>query len=652
MLRAMPDNGLVPTEMPTGAYLTLTDSVRAHAGGQTRAMIMRNRLITRHTGIPTTVLTVESEPVYPEVRDSLVEQGQLIDGMRLLNAFEWYRDQRLPDEDPDETALGLGGALPQIDEVTHSVDVAHPAGGVYRTEHYRDELEVAHDYRRADGTVFLRKPAGPAADKFPVTPYVLVGHDGRPVRAWRRVGGWHWHWLRWLAGDAERVFLVTDSRFALGNILPRLDDRFFVLHLIHNNHTVGERRWDSLLSPDYEPLFRRMRLVDGLVTLSERQSEDVAQRFGRVNNLFVVPNPVELPELPATMPQRARADFVIVSRLEGQKRLQHAIEAFALVVAKRPEATLRIYGNGKQRARLQRLIDELGVGDRVRLMGYDRHAKHELLRATGFLMTSVNEGYPLATLESMSFGCPVVSYDIKYGPRDQITDGVDGFIVPAGDVEAIAERCVQMIDSPALVADLSRHAVLKAADHDWRTFLRDWAHAFETAVSQRPDRVRRADAELGVHELGWVEPAGASRLLPGRLRTEERVRADSGTTERAELVLSATLRIEGRWPKGAMRSRVVALDAVCPETGEVVALPLQVRSRRRGVFRLTTRFDLASVFDGMAPEARSVSLRLRFTAQNYAWETDLARPPAARPGGLEIAVGPDDVLHVQRRGEP
>ena len=106
------------------------------------------------------------------------------------------------------------------------------------------------------------------------------------------------------------------------------------------------------------------------------------------------------------MPQRAQAGFVIVSRLEGQKRLQHAIEAFALVVAKRPEATLRIYGNGKQRARLQGAIDELGVADRVRLMGYDRHAKHELLRATGFLMTSVNEGYPLATLESMAFGCP------------------------------------------------------------------------------------------------------------------------------------------------------------------------------------------------------------------------------------------------------
>ncbi len=55
-------------------------------------------------------------------------------------------------------------------------------------------------------------------------------------------------------------------------------------------------------------------------------------------------------------------------------------------------------------------------------------------------MTSSFEGYPLATLESMSRGCPVVSYDIRYGPREQISDGVDGFLVPPGDIELLAQR--------------------------------------------------------------------------------------------------------------------------------------------------------------------------------------------------------------------
>ena len=57
-------------------------------------------------------------------------------------------------------------------------------------------------------------------------------------------------------------------------------------------------------------------------------------------------------------------------------------------------------------------------------------------------MTSLFEGYPLSTLESLSHGCPVISYDIKYGPREQISEGVDGFLVPAGGIRPMAERIV------------------------------------------------------------------------------------------------------------------------------------------------------------------------------------------------------------------
>ncbi|WP_435770413.1 glycosyltransferase [Nocardioides sp. SYSU DS0651] len=643
--------GSTAIEMPDGVYLTLCDSVRASAGGQTRAMIMRSRLITRHTGIPTTVLTTDMKPVYPEQRERLTEQGALIDGMRLLNVYEWYRDEKLRDEEPSDEARLLGDRLPELPGVDRTRDEPHPDGTVYYTQYFRDEQqEVARDYRRADGSVYLRVPAGPLADKYPLTPFVLVGHDGQPLHAWPKIGGWHWHWLDWLAGDAERVFVVTDSRFALGRILPRTDPRFYLLHLIHNNHTVGQRRWDSTLSPDYAPLFNRVKQLDGLVTLTERQSQDVAQRFGPTSNLFVVPNPVELPDLPDPMPERERAAFVIVSRLEKQKRLHHAVEAFAKVVKQRPEATLRIYGHGKLERELQAQIDSLGVGDKIRLMGFDPDAKRELLTATGFLMTSTHEGYPLATLESMAFGCPVVSYDIKYGPRDQITDGVDGFVVPAEDMDAVADRCIRMIDSPELVRELSRNALLKAADHDWRRFLRDWRHAFETAVEQRWWRLREASAHLEVHRLLVGRPAGfkmrraAARLVPGaRLRTASGV---VGTGD--EVDFYATLTVRGDWRKHAMDRRVITLDAVCTETGDVVSLPISDESPDRGVFRLSSRFSLGQVFEGLPPEARSLRLRLRFTANNWSWQTDLHRPGRDRPD-LEVSFGPDDVVHVQRR---
>lgn len=638
--------------LPAGRYLTLCNIIRAHTGGQTRAMIMRNRLITRHAGIPTTLLTTEPVPIYPEVRESLREQGQLIDGMQLLNAYEWYRDADLSGDQPKPSADDLGERIVPLPEAT-STEELHPDGTVYFTSYRRWNQEIARDYRRADGTVFLRTPGADATVSR--KPWVLVGHDGRPLRGWKSLGAWYWDWFRRLVGDAQRVFLVTDSRFALREITPRRDRRFYITHLVHNNHLVGERRWDSPLSPDYAPLFERIRYYDGLVSLTHRQSEDIAKRFGPTNNLYVVPNPVEPAPLPAVLPPRRRATFISVTRLVAQKRLNHAIRAFAKVVAERDQAELQIYGDGILRDHLASLIDSLGIGDHVKLMGYDPRAKDAMLHATGFLMSSVNEGYPLATLESMSYGCPVVSYDINYGPREQITDGVDGFLVDAGDIDAMAARCIQMIDSPELVAKMSQNALAKAAAHDHRAFLRDWRAVFEKVVEIRRLQVRDASAELTVHTLGWrpVEHPTVPERVRSRLAKTAPAPAERGsgsTQEPPDVEFAATLTVTGTWRKGVMNDRIITLDALCSDTGEIVSLPIEDRPGPRGVFHLSSRFSLDDVFGRLSADAHHVSLRLRFTAHNWSWETTLARPAEQRPA-YEISFAADDSMHLHRPGE-
>ena len=226
--------------MPPGRYLSLSGMIRAGTGGQTRALLMRNRLFTQYAGIETTLVTFDSDPVYPEVRASLEEQRQLVPGMRLLNIHEWYREQPAPDGEP------LAPGLPEPDGCV-TEDEMHPDGTVHRTTylHERSRVEALHDYRRPDGTVYLRTPAGPLATSRPATDWILTDAAGAPLHRWKSAGGWHRFWLRALAGDAERVFLISDSRFALAHVIPMRDPRFHVLHLMHNTHTVGARRWDS-----------------------------------------------------------------------------------------------------------------------------------------------------------------------------------------------------------------------------------------------------------------------------------------------------------------------------------------------------------------------------------------------------------------------
>ena len=95
-------------------------------------------------------------------------------------------------------------------------------------------------------------------------------------------------------------------------------------------------------------------------------------------------------------------------------------------------------------------------------------------------MTSSFEGYPLSTLESMGRGCPVVSYDIKYGPREQITDGVDGFLVPPGDTELLAQRVIELLRSTrARRAHERRGARAAPSASARRSSLARWAEVLE-----------------------------------------------------------------------------------------------------------------------------------------------------------------------------
>ncbi|MGP4782176.1 hypothetical protein ACTXGS_22540, partial [Salmonella enterica] len=84
--------------------------------------------------------------------------------------------------------------------------------------------------------------------------------------------------------------------------------------------------------------------------------------------------------------------------------------------------------------------------------------------------------------------------------------GVDGYVVRRGDVAALAERAVRLLDDPALVARMSDAALLKAADHGPDRFVRDWQRALEGVVALEPRRTRLDEVRLDVTTLTRPEP--------------------------------------------------------------------------------------------------------------------------------------------------
>jgi poly(glycerol-phosphate) alpha-glucosyltransferase len=604
--------------LPSGRYLSITIDVHPDYGGQTRALLMRNRILAAH-GADADVLMVAPAADLDWRRETLRERKLLSDDLDLRSIYEHYRETDWPGETPTDEEL------PNLD--SHLVnEVMHPDGTPWRRTYKLGGDRTVHDYQRPDGSTYIRIPA--FVFREPTTwpdDIAKVSRDGRVVGRYRSPAGWYRRWLRDLAGG-EQSFVFLDSRYLVPLVAPIKAPNIHLTYLMHNIHVRDARRWDSGTGPVYERAIACIDELDAFVNLTERQREDIAQLRGRTSNMFVVPNPVDLPPEPPVVERDPRL-VSVVARIEGQKRLSHAVRAFKHVVARVPDARLDIYGRGSRLEGLQKVIDRAGLSDAVTLKGHDPHAREALWRSSAFLMTSLFEGYPLSTLESLSHGCPVVSYDIKYGPREQISDGVDGFLVESGDVEGMAARVVQLLEDPDLVRRMSAAARVKASQHGYDAFISDWGAVLRAAMANKSRRTRIDEVDLEVH-----------RLRVGRRSTPGMVRAG------ARLRLDATLTVHGR---GDLDAACVSLAAVHEGSGLVVDLPLTVK-RRGDQFQLRSSVRLTDLSVEGEPTRDRCRLRVRLTWENSSWQTFVARPATA-PAGLEVGYGGDDEWRLVRR---
>lgn len=197
--------------------------------------------------------------------------------------------------------------------------------------------------------------------------------------------------------------------------------------------------------------------LNAMVTVSEADAVNYRTRMAIPDlPIFAVPNSVAAPTLVATDP--AAKVVIAAGRLAVVKRYDLLVRAFAKVVAKHPDWRLRIYGDGGQRGRLRALINELGLYDHVHLMGVAAPMEAEWVKGSIAAVTSESESFGMTIAEAMRGGLPVVSTDCPVGPREIINDGDDGLLVPPGDVDAICDGLLELIDDEGLRARMGAAA--------------------------------------------------------------------------------------------------------------------------------------------------------------------------------------------------
>jgi glycosyltransferase involved in cell wall biosynthesis len=358
---------------------------------------------------------------------------------------------------------------------------AYGIGGTIRTTFNlaealaeRHDVEIVSVFRHRDEPT-MGAPAGVTMKHLVDLRKKSPGYDGddplakRPAKVFPRGDGRHKQYSRLtdlrIGAHLESLDadVVIGTRPGLNVHIARQAPRGVVRiaqeHLTLDSHGYRLRR----------EIGHRYAVLDAITTVTEADARAYRERLDLPGvRVEAVPNSVPAPKV---APADSRAKWVVAAgRLTRVKRYDVLVEAFAKVVAVRPDWRLRIYGSGdatgNEKNALRALIEERGLHNHVFLMGTANPLEPEWVKGSVAAVTSTLESFGMTIVEAMRCGLPVVSTDCPHGPGEIIENRVDGLLVPVGDVDAFAAALLELIQDDELRRRTGQAALAASARFD------------------------------------------------------------------------------------------------------------------------------------------------------------------------------------------
>jgi glycosyltransferase involved in cell wall biosynthesis len=199
-------------------------------------------------------------------------------------------------------------------------------------------------------------------------------------------------------------------------------------------------------------------------------------------NIEVIPNPINRPFFDKTKKSFKFKNRTIcaIGRFNlDEKGFDLLIEAFNTLAEKYLDWNLVIFGDGRDRDKLEDLIFKYGLKDRVFLPGKIDNPRNIVVDADIFVLSSLSEGFPNVLLEAMSVGLPPISFDCNYGPNEIIENGISGILVDRADTQELSNAIGRLIESKKLRDELGANAERRVVEHfyidkvmkQWETLL-------------------------------------------------------------------------------------------------------------------------------------------------------------------------------------
>jgi N-acetyl-alpha-D-glucosaminyl L-malate synthase BshA len=229
---------------------------------------------------------------------------------------------------------------------------------------------------------------------------------------------------------------------------------------------------------------------DGVTSVSEQLKRETLQTFQIKKEIKVIYNFIDFSRFRKTNKDHFRKAIapegekilVHISNFRKVKRVEDVIQIFA-IVKKRIKSKLLLIGDGPERKNMEDLCRHLNLCDEIRFLGKQEAVEELLAIADLFILPSETESFGLAALEAMACEVPVISSNAGGIPEVNI-DGVTGYMCPIGDVNGMAQRCIELLNDEESLNMFRRNAFLQAKRFDISAILPQYENFYNEIIEK------------------------------------------------------------------------------------------------------------------------------------------------------------------------
>lgn len=503
-------------------------------GGLTWACLKQASLFAE-MGYNSNVLTFDFNPRYPIIRRELVATGKMHENVKIRNIYEYF-------EGIDHTENFILPKKVSLTELAEdgSLDKrkGHNAYRVYKNGMYIKYLALHKDgslhfidYFNENRHRTMREEYAPSGiikkktymDLYLNKPRQLIfyNNEGKAyISQWnnpetnkiQRINLFNAngtikkvfvnenealkaYWIEEIINNDpnQDCIVVSDTRTTDETCVKFNHPKAVKIWRLHSSHTGNPQKLDAGIREKVKYGFNHMDKFNINLFLTEEQKKDITDRIGTDLNFHVIPHYHEVKKEPFSRlffrEKKNEKVCVIVSRFSTLKRIDHSIKAFQIVTKELPDVRLEIWGTGDQETYLKQLIKELDLEKNVLIKGYTR--KPDKIYKSGLfsILTSKNEGFSLSILESMTNETPVISYDIKYGPRDMIVNEENGYLIENGNIEQLATKMIFLFKNPDIAIKMGKQAGKYVNENfSKESYRKKWLKVIDLALNNNDDK--------------------------------------------------------------------------------------------------------------------------------------------------------------------